>query len=900
MTKKIVCSLVTVLILLLLPVSMLAEETSGIQNEPFRISCVDELRESNSDTYLMSDGTYECVVYAEDKYYKDDNGNYAELDHRIIEAPRTRSNKKYSYKNVAGDVDVYFYSNIPSVYLESQNESLSFSMLRTNRIKGAVLGGSSEKLSVHDYDLYGDNFIAYENIISDTDVIYQMKNGCLKEYVVLKSASAPTEFSFDFSAEGYTVEKAEEGTVVFKNANGETVFELGSLFAVDTNGEYTDALDYSIEKTSKDHYKIAISISEDYIDSSERAFPVLIDPSVMITGASDTYDTFVSNKGTYASKNFYLEKLLRVGKCSDYGLCRSYISFKIPNDLSTKTITNGYIRLKRNDGSATHTVAYKVGESWKSKEVTWCSQPVFFDDEPIGSAVLDKNSWYKIGMTDLVKTWCKNSSKNYGVVLCASDEGKTSNYAEYRSSDYGYPNRPELHIVYSDTPSDIVFENNSVQLAPGKSTYIKVKNYQSNELVWSSSNSRVASINSKTGYVTANACGIVTIKAYLAKKPSISASMTLTVTPATTQTSGITSGCVYMIKNVSQGKYLSAGTSGGTGVSLANKDVMDGRQLWYVKWTGNGYRLYSMGHKDIASAGVYECLLRGCAKGSTPGYGSENASYLTWSIHKYNGYYYLTNTTKGQNTSVSYKSSNDTVSCIDLANESVYARWSFEKIASNTFNNYYDGGYFGYTQGEKLYIKINVDWNSVYDSSNKIFKVKNFNVLNSQNNPWNNLSPNVVIYGPNDAVPGWINPIIITVKCAEIPDSIVGKMYPLGYGGVILPDEASFYQPWYGAIIKLNCIADDEEIAAYTDRDKEKFILHELGHALKLAHPSETEHLFNSSDIVERGGYPTSSIILPAHICSLMNQGFPDDSGDQYICARPKWHDIINFKNKWG
>ena len=29
--------------------------------------------DSTSETYLMSDGTYECVVYAENKYYLDEN-----------------------------------------------------------------------------------------------------------------------------------------------------------------------------------------------------------------------------------------------------------------------------------------------------------------------------------------------------------------------------------------------------------------------------------------------------------------------------------------------------------------------------------------------------------------------------------------------------------------------------------------------------------------------------------------------------------------------------------------------------------------------------------------------------------------------------------------------------------
>lgn len=40
--------------------------------EPVRVEEVSELRERNADTYLLSDGSYECVVYSENKYYKNE------------------------------------------------------------------------------------------------------------------------------------------------------------------------------------------------------------------------------------------------------------------------------------------------------------------------------------------------------------------------------------------------------------------------------------------------------------------------------------------------------------------------------------------------------------------------------------------------------------------------------------------------------------------------------------------------------------------------------------------------------------------------------------------------------------------------------------------------------------
>ena len=55
-----------------------------IENAPYRVAEITELREKNADTYLLSDGTYESVIYAEDKYYQNDNGDLIEISNSIV------------------------------------------------------------------------------------------------------------------------------------------------------------------------------------------------------------------------------------------------------------------------------------------------------------------------------------------------------------------------------------------------------------------------------------------------------------------------------------------------------------------------------------------------------------------------------------------------------------------------------------------------------------------------------------------------------------------------------------------------------------------------------------------------------------------------------------------------
>ena len=60
----------------------------------------------------------------------------------------------------------------------------------------------------------------------------------------------------------------------------------------------------------------------------------------------------------------------------------------------------------------------------------------------------DDTNWYTMKDTTLVKKWLAGTANNYGVWLFNAPEN-ASVWATYYSSDYGYPNRPELVINYT-------------------------------------------------------------------------------------------------------------------------------------------------------------------------------------------------------------------------------------------------------------------------------------------------------------------------------------------------------------------------------------------------------------------------------------------------------------------
>lgn len=457
--KRILSLFIVAVMLLLLPADMLASGISSAQNEPTRVKQLDELRKSNLDTYLLSDGSYECVVYAGDKYYKDDSGKYVEIDNSVVKAQNIRSGKSYAYKNAAGDASAYFAANEPAVWVEMNGSSFSFYLNGANHTTSAKAGEASAKRSVHEYELFGKNYISYENVLNGTDLIYEMLNGCLKEYVLLKDQTAPSEYTFIFEAPELAARESENGTVEFINVSNETVFELGALFAVDSNGEYTDALEYTVRETGKEgRYEITVSVSKDYLNATERAFPVLVDPSVNIYGASLTYDSYVSEKN--ATTYYQMNQYLRTGKDDPYGVRRTYIKFVLPSDINGATISDAYIRIKKKSGVTPTAKVCRVTGNWNSATINWINKPGYTTANS-GMLALVSNDWYKATVTAIVREWSSGIS-NYGFIIKDDTENNTDHWTTFYSSDAPAPNRPELHIIYmpGGTTSSTYYINN--------------------------------------------------------------------------------------------------------------------------------------------------------------------------------------------------------------------------------------------------------------------------------------------------------------------------------------------------------------------------------------------------------------------------------------------------------
>lgn len=182
---------------------------------------------------------------------------------------------------------------------------------------GRELGGSED---------ISKKTIVNENIANSVDLEYQIIKGKgLKEEIVIKNLDGytheckddiskcklpPNEFIFDMKLdEGlslkkgwFTVGKRSFETYYFEDNRGKYVSHFLPSFAVDKAGGKTYDVILDVEEVSGNEYKVKVSVDIDWLFSSDRVFPVRIDPSI-VHDSKDDFDTGIYNWTEYAQSS---------------------------------------------------------------------------------------------------------------------------------------------------------------------------------------------------------------------------------------------------------------------------------------------------------------------------------------------------------------------------------------------------------------------------------------------------------------------------------------------------------------------------------------------------------------------------------------------------------------------
>lgn len=436
-------------------------ENSEVVSEPVEITA---LRESNSKTYMLPDGSYQYVGYAEDVHYRKADGSFEEIDNTIV-LSTNRAN--YAYTNNANYWKAYFKESLndeDAVILVRDNYQISFSMPTTGDstvIKASEISNLAASLSASKNtsvsELSTEYFetlsadtraVLYRDVLPGIDVSYTVGTNTLKEDIILKKPTGVNSFSFTVNTGSLSVDVVDN-IVSFVDNSGNEVFRLAPLYMVDAAGKRSEELSYSITSNGT-KYTLTIAADAAFLSAADTQYPVVIDPSVMVTGASNTYDTCVDQQ--YPSSNYYLSENLWTGGAFGTNAMRTYIKFDMPSGISASDITSAYLRIKKKEHLTPTIKAYRVTSSWTSSGITWNNRPGYTSTNASDTISLYSGDWYSMDVTALVRNWINGTYTNYGFVLKEPSETDSAQKTKFYSSDAPSPNKPELVINYNTTP----------------------------------------------------------------------------------------------------------------------------------------------------------------------------------------------------------------------------------------------------------------------------------------------------------------------------------------------------------------------------------------------------------------------------------------------------------------
>lgn len=358
---------------------------------------------------------------------------------------------------------------------------------------------------------------------------------------------------------------------------------------------------------------------------------------------------------------------------------------------------------------------------------------------------------------------------------------------------------------------------------------------------------------------------------------------------------------VFTICNSSNGtKYLAATGTGTGGATFSdNVNLYDGKKLWCIEYLTayDSVNIVSMGVRYTGGKKAY--VVYNTVAGAGLDVQATSSTYKQYKPIYYSGNtYYFKNLSNNRYLCIN----SSYTALLSSTTQDAKSRLSVSRVSTDTFNNFWSGGYSTGVYSGVAYIKIQID-SSV--SSHPLYSGNDFSAAKL----WNGITEKVKIYGPNETVPSGITPILVTFKAdTSIASNTFAETIPNGYtpsvfDGLDTNQQVSILaSQWTSVTIFLNGktssignpfyqLTGDDRIAQIN-----KVICHEMGHALKLAHPSENNgdglrHYFSGC----RGNYAGQESVY-----AVMNQGFFNDTVDRRLtAASPQDHDWVNLISKW-
>lgn len=499
--KRILSAVLTIVLLAsAIPVSLAVQELFTEELPAQIVREVPELREESVKHFLCDDGSYIAATYAEPVHYNE-NGVWKEIDNRLIlNSNKLSASGEPTYTTRAG-LAVSIPQNFADgqkITAENKGYEISFgikadqagvaigrgaSVVAVDELMsnvGAQVSAAPQSVSsvVADAELTADvieernaelmvvenqaGAVQYRNILPSTNLEYAVTSSSVKESIVVREPQSEYKYYFDMDLDGLTPVENNDGSISLTES-GDTaseIFWIEAPYMYDANSDESFAVTISLTEV-EGKYVLAVEADKDWINAADRAFPVVIDPTLHLSG---TYidDAFVISG--LQMNSLRRGKELRVGR-NLTNLTRTYMKIKMPVNISAQSvIQEATLKLKKasyfqalGQSNVNINVYDFKSNSWSFDSLEWNSQPYGNGDNAFrshGDDLLDsvpatkETETYSFDILNAVKRWIATGD-NRGIALVSSEETSKAQVDLHSSRVSTSSDRPSLTIKYS-------------------------------------------------------------------------------------------------------------------------------------------------------------------------------------------------------------------------------------------------------------------------------------------------------------------------------------------------------------------------------------------------------------------------------------------------------------------
>ena len=402
-------------------------------------------RDEYTKHFKQPDGSIVAVSFNTPLHIQNEDGKWEQIDNTLAEigSEYSTSDSRIKFaKKTTGNSELFTLHNgngkiTMSLDGATKNVSGEITNYQADQNEDEIIKMSHlEKLN---------SSIKYSEILSGVDLEYVAVSNSIKENIIVKSELDSYVFSFTMKLNNLSALQNDDGSISVLNENEETVYRINAPYMYDANGELSYAVNYDLNKTGNKEYKIVVTAEAEWINSADRVFPVVIDPSVSPADSSvvDTYIYSGSASTNHSSEGYF---------CLYNNFRNYWKNTTLPSIPNYAYITSADFSLRNlYFYTGANLGLYRVTSDWNSSFMynDYPSSGAYatnLTDAVITSSSNDNRTHFDI--TDIVNGWYSGTYSNYGVCMTYLS-GNSS--CSFYSNDYATVSyHPRLMITYKD------------------------------------------------------------------------------------------------------------------------------------------------------------------------------------------------------------------------------------------------------------------------------------------------------------------------------------------------------------------------------------------------------------------------------------------------------------------